>query len=339
MTSATGICVIIAARDAASTIGRAIRSALGEPEIVEIVVVDDGSQDRTAGAALAADDGTGRLAVLRPERNRGPAFARNHAIAHSAAPLLAILDADDFFLPGRFARLLAQPDWDLIADNIVFLDAAQAAANPQAARIPAAPRLLGLAEFIDGNVSEHGARRGEMGFLKPVIRRAFLDRHGLRYREDLRLGEDYELYVRALARGGRYRIIHSCGYGAVVRHDSLSGRHRTEDLKRLLDADLSILESEELDREAATALTRHARHLHARHALREFLDIKSNSGLAAAGFHALANPRKLPAVVGGIVRDKIDAFTTRGAASRTGPATPRYLLDGDAFRNGRTEPR
>jgi succinoglycan biosynthesis protein ExoU len=339
MTSAAGICVIIAARDAASTIGRAIRSALGEPEIVEIVVVDDGSQDRTAEAALAADDGTGRLAVLRLERNRGPAFARNHAIAHSAAPLLAILDADDFFLPGRFARLLAQPDSDLIADNIVFLDAAQAAASPQAAQIPAAPRLLGLAEFIDGNVSEHGTRRGEMGFLKPVIRRAFLERHGLRYREDLRLGEDYELYVRALARGGRYRIIHSCGYGAVVRPDSLSGRHRTEDLKRLLDADLSILESEELDREAATALARHARHLHARHALREFLDIKSNSGLAAAGFHALANPRKLPAVVGGIVRDKIDAFTTRGAASRTGPATPRYLLDGDAFRNGRTEPR
>jgi succinoglycan biosynthesis protein ExoU len=338
MSAATGICVIIAAKDAASTIGRAIRSALAEPAVTEVVVVDDGSRDRTAQAALALDDGTGRLAVLSLDTNRGPAFARNHAIAHSAAPLIAILDADDFFLPGRFARLLAQPDWDLIADNIVFLDAAQAAAAPEPVKFAAAPRLLDLAEFIDGNVSRRGAPRGELGFLKPVVRRAFLQQHGLRYNEDLRLGEDYDLYVRALARGGRFKVIHSCGYGAVVRPDSLSGRHRTEDLKRLLDADRSILESEELDGEAAAALARHTRQLEGSHALREFLDVKSRSGLAAAGLHAVAHPRTLPAVVGGVLRDKLDAFGIIGRASRTRPATPRYLMAGEAPRNGRAQP-
>jgi succinoglycan biosynthesis protein ExoU len=92
-----GICVIIAARDAAATVGRAIRSALAEPEVAEVLLVDDGSRDRTADEALAADDGTGRLLVLSLDRNRGPAFARNHAIARSTAPLLSILDADDFF--------------------------------------------------------------------------------------------------------------------------------------------------------------------------------------------------------------------------------------------------
>jgi succinoglycan biosynthesis protein ExoU len=339
MTSADGICVVVAAKDAASTIGRAIRSALAEPAVTEVVVVDDGSRDRTAEAALALDDGTGRLFVLRLDRNRGPAFARNHAIAHSAAPLVAILDADDFFLPGRFARILAQPDWDLIADNIVFLDAAQAASPPEAMKFAAAPRLLGLAEFIDGNISRRGAPRGELGFLKPVIRRAFLERHGLGYNEALRLGEDYELYVRVLTRGGRFKIIHSCGYGAVVRPDSLSGRHRTEDLKRLLDADLSILESEELDGQAAAALARHARHLGGSHALRAFLDVKSNSGLAAAGIHAVTNLRALPAVVGGVIRDKLDAFGITGAASRAFPVAPRYLLTGEAPRSGHAQPR
>jgi succinoglycan biosynthesis protein ExoU len=311
-----GICVIIAARDAAATVGRAIRSALAEPEVAEVLLVDDGSRDRTADEALAADDGTGRLLVLSLDRNRGPAFARNHAIARSTAPLLSILDADDFFLPGRFARLLSQPDWDLIADNIVFLDPAEAKVAPKTAEFAAAPRLLGLAEFIDGNVSRRGARRGELGFLKPVIRRAFLERHGLRYDETLRLGEDYEFYLRALARGGRYRIVHSCGYAAVVRPDSLSGRHRTEDLGRLRDADLAILESEELGDAERTALVRHARHVGARHALRRFLDVKSGSGLAAAGIHALANPGALPAIVAGVARDKFAPRGTTGAVSR-----------------------
>ena len=80
MTSPAEICVVIAAKDAAATIGRAIRSALAEAEVAEVVVVDDGSADGTGAAALAANDGTGRLAVLPLDRNRGPAFARNHAI-------------------------------------------------------------------------------------------------------------------------------------------------------------------------------------------------------------------------------------------------------------------
>jgi succinoglycan biosynthesis protein ExoU len=99
------------------------------------------------------------------------------------------------------------------------------------------PIFLDLATFVDGNISKRGVRRGEIGFLKPVMRRGFLDKHALRYREDMRLGEDYDLYIRALANGARYKVIHSCGYGAVVRGDSLSGSHRTEDLRRLYEAD------------------------------------------------------------------------------------------------------
>ena len=42
------VCVIIAAKDAAATIQRAVRSALREPQVAEVVVVDDGSTDATA---------------------------------------------------------------------------------------------------------------------------------------------------------------------------------------------------------------------------------------------------------------------------------------------------
>lgn len=322
------LCVIIAARNAQATIARAIDSALREERVSEVVVVDDGSDDATAQASRAADDGSGRLDIVRLDENRGPAYARNLAFAHSRAPLLAILDADDFFLRGRFATMLDGEDWDFVADNIVFIDERSVSqSEPSVPRFAPSPRFLDAAGFINGNISRRGASRGEIGFLKPVMRRSFLDRHRLRYDESLRLGEDYDLYARALIRGARYKVVHGCGYGAVVRANSLSGRHRTEDLKRLFEADRAMLSSEELSTEARAALLRHARHVRGRHELRHFLDHKKRSGLLPAGLAALARPASVPAIVGGIAADKIETFRSRRRSiAEPEPMAPRYLL-------------
>lgn len=320
------VCVIIAAKNAAATIARAIGSALREPQVGEVLVVDDGSGDDTAEVSLAADDGSGRLRILRLETNQGPAFARNHAIAHSTAPLIAILDADDFFLPGRFDMLLAGADWDFVADNIVFIDARDAR-KPQVPAFAAEPRFLDLAAFVEGNISRRGAARGEIGFLKPVMRRSFLDAQKLRYREELRLGEDYDLYARALARNARYKVVHACGYGAVVRHDLLSGQHRTLDLMRLYEADRALLQTGDLPARARRAIAQHERHIRGRFELRRFLDEKREHGLATAALRALTRPDALPAIASGIAGDKYNAF--RGRKPRVADDAPpplRYLL-------------
>ena len=322
------VCVIIAAKNAADTIAGAIRSALREIRVAEVIVVDDGSSDATADVSSQTDDGTGRLKILMLAANRGPAFARNHAIANSLAPLIAILDADDFFLKGRFDRLLEGDDWDFVADNIVFVDARNSSAEFDIPEFAADPRFLDLDGFIEGNISKRGASRGEIGFLKPVMRRAFLDEQGLTYREELRLGEDYDLYARALVRGARYKIVHSCGYGAVVRADSLSGQHRTLDLKRLYEADRLILSSPDLPSQAAHLLHRHERHVRGRYELRHFLDIKSNAGLWQAALYGLTHPAALPAIVGGIAADKLEAWRGRSEHTATNPAGLRVLLPG-----------
>lgn len=330
MNHSQSICVVIAAKDASSTIERAARSALAEPEVAEVVVVDDGSSDNTGGAAMAADDGSGRLRVERFDINQGPAAARNHAISVSSAPLLAVLDADDFFLPGRFANLLALPGWDFVADNIVFIDESRADNTDLAVtRFMPASRLIDLEGFIEGNISKRGHSRGETGFLKPVMRRDFLFENGLRYNEDLRLGEDYDLYVRALAKGARYRVSDTCGYGAVVRQNSLSGRHETRDLKRLFEADRAILRSGDLHPQAARLIRSHERHIRARYELRHFLDLKNNGGYGAALRYALSNPTALPAIVGGILADKTERFRRTPAEPATGHfdrSGLRYLL-------------
>ena len=324
-----GVCVIIAARNAARTIPVAIASALREREVAEVVVVDDASTDNTRDVALATDDGSGRLSVIRLDVNRGPSFARNVAIQASRSPFISILDADDFFLEGRFRRLFAGADWDFAADNIMLIrdDAANDLERVAAPSFAADPEFLDFERFIEGNISRRRVLRGELGFLKPVISRAFLERHGLSYDENLRLGEDYELYARAVACGARFKIIKSCGYGALVRADSLSGRHKTQDLKRLADADLALLKIRDLPERSKAALRRHERHVRDKYRLRNFLDVKAERGLASAAASAFASQSNLIPIVRGVAADKLEAlFRRTGIAAKQQVPPTRFLM-------------
>ena len=90
-----------------------------------------------------------------------------------------------------------------------------------------------------------------------MIRRSFLDRHGLRYDEGLRLGEDYALYARALASGARFRLVQAAGYVSVMRADSLSARHSKQDLERLRDSDCELMAITTLTLRERRALNAH----------------------------------------------------------------------------------
>lgn len=240
----TGVTVIIAAYNAAATIARAVRSALEQPEVREVLVIDDASGDNTIDQARSADDKSGRLKILAQTKNAGPSAARNRAIGESSAPWIAILDADDFFLPGRISGLLAYTaQADMIADDMWQVPEGQED-GPRRNLLDktfVAPCKISLKQFVLSNVTRRGRSRGELGFIKPVIRRSFLETNKLAYREEMRLGEDYEIYTRALALGARLELVPAQGYVSVVRANSLSGLHSETDLKNLRDCNLDLL--------------------------------------------------------------------------------------------------
>ena len=237
------VTVVIAAWRAAATIGRAVASALAQPEAAEVIVVDDASADgdATLSAARAADDGSGRLTVFALARNAGPAAARNAAIAASRAPWICVLDSDDFMQPGRLGALLqlAGGGHDLIADDLLQTPEGQplAAGKLLWFRENAAPFDVSFGAFVDSNVTRASRLRREMGFLKPLMRRAFLEKHTLTYDEAMRLGEDYDLYARALNLGARMRLVPWTGYVSVMRGNSLSLNHGRRELAALEASD------------------------------------------------------------------------------------------------------
>lgn len=332
--SGSDVCVIIAVRNGQGTIGRAIASALCESLVTEVVVVDDASTDETRLAAAKSDDGTGRLRVISLPTNVGPSAARNQAIAQSSAPFIALLDADDCYLQGRFEDLFALGDWDFAADNIAFVpETASAGDMANVPRLEHSSFTLNFADFAIGNLSASSRRRRQLGFLKPLMRREFLNHHSLHYNENLRLGEDFILYASALAAGAHFTVTSRCGYVAVEREGSLSSRHTGQDLKNLHMADLALLSSVDLDELSRQALVRHAADVAQKYALRRFLQSKAERGLLAAAGDVFGEPAHIWPVASGVARDKFHAFTRRTTWLRpkAAAADVRFLLDGSLF--------
>lgn len=307
--AAARVCVIIAAFGAQHTVGRAVASALAQPEVSEVIVIDDASTDATAAAAQGADDGSGRLIVQRLALNAGPSAARNLAIARSSAPFVAILDADDFLLPGRFADLLAIPDWDIVADNIAFVDEGRVDTIDPAriAAHRATPLLLTPAAFVAGCISRADRYKGELGFLKPVLSRGFLDAHGLRYAEEMRLAEDYDLYVRALMAGARFRLAAGCGYVAVERRGSLSSQHGVAELASVEDAAARLLAVAPPDPALRRQLRRHHAQAARKHRHRALLASKREVGLIRAIRDQVSAPGGLLLALVDVAGDKLRA--------------------------------
>jgi glycosyltransferase involved in cell wall biosynthesis len=94
------ISVVIPAYNAGEHLRETLASALGQqgPFTLDTIVVDDGSSDDTR-AQVESMPG---VRLIR-QANAGPSAARNRGIAAARGELVALLDADDLWMPGKLA--------------------------------------------------------------------------------------------------------------------------------------------------------------------------------------------------------------------------------------------
>lgn len=101
------VTIVTPARNAAEDLPGALESVRSQGiDAFQHIVVNDGSTDGTDEVLTDASRNDCRIMQLRSE-GIGPAAARNLAIKHAKAPLIAFLDADDRWRPGKLARQLA----------------------------------------------------------------------------------------------------------------------------------------------------------------------------------------------------------------------------------------
>ena len=198
--AAARVSVVVPLYNHAGYIGDAIASILAQGSVVqEVIVIDDGSTDDSATvmAGLAAQD---PRIVFDRQDNQGAHATLNAGLARCTGDLLAVLNSDDAFAPGRLTALVAaldaDPAADIAASGLSFMDGSGATiANPwyqEALAFRRGGADLGVA-LLNGNFL--------MTTSNLLIRRAAWDLVGpfaaLRYVHDL------DWLLRALALGRR----------------------------------------------------------------------------------------------------------------------------------------
>jgi glycosyltransferase involved in cell wall biosynthesis len=183
------VSVVMPAYNAQGTIGGAISSVLSQTYgDLELVVVDDGSTDRTAAIASAHD---GAVRVVQQE-NRGVAAARNRGIAEAQGELIAFCDSDDIWFDQHLEALVALYDRhrDVVTSNSWWLlpGGIDPARKRYVGRFPAPERQ----------------RRAilEQNFVSPlsIFPRGLVEEIGP-FRAERRRAEDWDFWLRAILLG------------------------------------------------------------------------------------------------------------------------------------------
>jgi len=122
----TAVSVIVAAHNEECFIGRCLRSLLAQRfprDRFEIIVVDDGSRDRTAEITESFGDS---VRLLTNDSNLGLPTSLNRAIRSVRSPFIVRVDADDYvnasFVDVLYMFLAENPDLDAVACDYLLVD-------------------------------------------------------------------------------------------------------------------------------------------------------------------------------------------------------------------------
>ncbi|MFO7691889.1 MAG: glycosyltransferase family A protein [Vicinamibacterales bacterium] len=221
------VSVMMPAFNAERFIARAVGSVLAQTYADwELIVVDDGSTDRTG--AIVREFADPRIAIVT-QQNRGEAAARNVALDAASGAYLAFLDADDVFLPhhldGLVACLRAHPGHIGAYTDGHYVDEHERRVAPLSSR--RCPPVTG--RLFEALVRSSGV------FGPPVcvlIRLAPVRAHALRFDERITIGPDWDFFIRYADLGTfGYLDGHTCLYRLHGANISLG----TGSVRRLQD--------------------------------------------------------------------------------------------------------
>jgi succinoglycan biosynthesis protein ExoO len=152
----------------------------------------------------------------------------------------AILDSDDILHPRHVEWLLesqARHGAEICATNMIEFHAEGEAFSARVfarGRLWRTVRSIAPELFVErGMIGAHGVA---LGYLKPLLDMNFLRTHAITYDERLRIGEDFDLVLRAMLAGGRFVYVPQTSYYYRKHTTSISHRLERADVEGLLRA-------------------------------------------------------------------------------------------------------
>ncbi|MBX7483643.1 glycosyltransferase family 2 protein [Qipengyuania qiaonensis] len=213
------VAIVIPAFDAEATITETLESVRAQSwPALDIVVVDDGSSDRTTDLVEQQAREDGRIRLIRQE-NGGVAAARNRGAQSSNAPFIAFLDADDVWAREKIAAQMALVQDDEGNPQLVYCWFAQI--DRHSTVYP-----VGNQRIIEGDVLEEISRSNFVGNGSSLlVPREIFDRIGgfdAGLRENDAQGCEDLLFLALASRHYRFRVVPRHLLGYRLSHGSMS---------------------------------------------------------------------------------------------------------------------
>jgi glycosyltransferase involved in cell wall biosynthesis len=202
--------VVIPCYNAADDVAEAVESVVAQSageRVKEIVLVDDGSEDRTPEVGRALADRHEPVEYVR-QTNQGPSVARNRGVRETSQPRIAFLDADDVWhedkIEKQFAFLERHPEVSLLGSDY-YLDQGSDVHRVRVRNVAIGGPDPLRALFLRG---------GPILMSTVVIdRRCFEGLGG--FNPDLRVGQDTDLWLRVAAE----HPVHALQHPLVTKRD------------------------------------------------------------------------------------------------------------------------
>jgi glycosyltransferase involved in cell wall biosynthesis len=198
----------------------------------ELIVIDDGSTDNTRAVAQSYAPTLGEKLRYLYQSNRGLPAARNAAIREARGEFIAILDADDLWLPTRLERGVAvmdsRPDVGLV--------------HSRTARVDQHGTIVGYKVFPpkcqSGKIAAYLlTRRASISCPTVLFRKQCLDLVGP-FDETMRATEDRDLWFRIAE---RYEVAY---INEILAHSRITPGSMTSDPDRMLKWQLFFIQKQ-----------------------------------------------------------------------------------------------
>jgi glycosyltransferase involved in cell wall biosynthesis len=184
------VTVIIPTYNRENLIARSIQSVLCQSyEDFEVIVVDDGSKDRTKELVKSLSDP--RIKYIRLEENRGAGTARNIGIKRTRGKFIAFQDSDDEWLPEKLEKQMVIFEKNTLGIGVVYSDM-ERVLKDKTIKYHGSPKIAS-GRLIDPATQFYQVCM--LGIQSSIIRRECFDRVGY-FNENIPSLEDLELFIR-----------------------------------------------------------------------------------------------------------------------------------------------
>jgi len=238
------ISFIIPAYNSEKTIKRCALSCASQksPNLdIEIIIVDDGSDDKTPEIITELKKDIPEIVSLK-QKNQGVSVARNNGIDLAQGDYIMFVDADDYLTNNvicPFLEIMTDNNLCVLAHGAIVENEEEPYSKTVPVNIPFDSPNSGI-EYIRTNSGPYrvGSVGGAWAF---ILNNQFLKDSNVRFIERLPFGEDSLFYLSLLPKDKRVSFTSSCFYHYVQQSQSVM--HKKYDICTIADATLMRCEA------------------------------------------------------------------------------------------------